>query len=181
MIHINCQFQGKRYYLNTFTGWLISKKIKEQNIHWDLANKKAKKLFHIVQNPFLTKKWEQDIFKPVKISKSVQRYAEFLIWLNKYFHMGLFLAKYLRLNIFENAQIAAKVFCKCHPRDQKILCLPRSIFIATTSKNFKKNGAMFIGIFLPSKHMHAWIIEDEQNPCRFDTIWTNFTPMVMMI
>lgn len=146
----------------------------------ELKNVKAKQILEVVKDPFLVMK--VDSIKPTENPNyKIKFYVSFLIWLFKHFHIGLFLVSKIRLNIFDDSKTACEVFTKCHPNNQNILCLPRSIFIATTSKRFKAHGAMFIGVFLPSKHMHAWIIEDRANPCSFDTIWTNFTPVAIMI
>ena len=65
-------------------------------------------------------------------------------------------------------------------RNQRVLCLPRSIFIATTSRRFKGNGALFIGCFFPFRHMHAWVIEDGMQADVYDRGWIMFTPLAMM-
>lgn len=181
MINLDCIFRGKRYHLNTLTGWLMSKKVYATKSKNDVNNEKAKRILDVVENPFLAKIVAYNLPPKVHISYKIKLYASFLIWLYNHFHIGLFLIAKLRLNIFDNSKIAGEIFRMCHPNNQKRLCLPRSIFIATTSKRFKENGAMFIGVFLPSKHMHAWVIEDGVNPYVNDTIWTNFTPVAMMI
>lgn len=79
---------------------------------------------------------------------------------------------------FENTKIAIDFFrIKTQIKSEDILCLPRSIFAAASSKTFEKNGVIFIGVFLPSNSMHAWIIEDGVQPDPWDTIWTNFQPV----
>lgn len=61
--------------------------------------------------------------------------------------------------------------------DEDTQCLPRSLFAAASSKSFDKNGVIFIGVFFPSNSMHAWIIENREQPDICDTIWTNFQPV----
>ena len=36
---------------------------------------------------------------------------------------------------------------------------------------------IFIGVFLPTKLMHAWIIESGELADQFDDIWINFQPV----
>ncbi len=60
---------------------------------------------------------------------------------------------------------------------QDEMCLPRSVFAACMSKKFKNAGVIFIGVFLPSKSMHAWIIENGMQPDVNDNIWINFKPV----
>jgi hypothetical protein len=61
--------------------------------------------------------------------------------------------------------------------DQNTLCLVRCLFGAAHSKKFKKEGAVLIGVFLPSREMHAWIIESGFQPDPLDSIWVNFEPV----
>jgi len=59
-------------------------------------------------------------------------------------------------------------------------CLQRSLTVAKTSKNFKKNGVLFIGAQLPLKSLHAWIIEDNVQPDRHDRQWINYKPLLAL-
>lgn len=85
------------------------------------------------------------------------------------------------MNMFKNAFEATMFFCEAIEANQMKLCLPRSIFVATTSKQFKETGVMFIGIFHPTRHMHAWIIEDGIQPYINDNLWINYTPVSVMV
>ena len=38
---------------------------------------------------------------------------------------------------------------------------------------------MFIGAFLPSVQMHAWVIEDGMHADVGDNSWTNYTPVAI--
>lgn len=60
------------------------------------------------------------------------------------------------------------------------LCLPRSLFAASMSKKFKEHGVIFIGVFLPSRSMHAWIIEDGIQPDSLDSMWVNYQPVAAL-
>ena len=113
-------------------------------------------------------------------SKFIKSYAKLLIWLSRHFYPLLFIVSFLRLNIFENGEIASDIFKSIHPKNQNILCLPRSIFIATTSKSFASDGTLFIGAFLPTHSLHAWVMEKGQNVCSYDKYWTNFVPLSIM-
>jgi hypothetical protein len=63
---------------------------------------------------------------------------------------------------------------------QNTLCLPRSLFAASASRRFAKTGVLFIGVFLPSRSMHAWIIEDGRQPDFEDPMWVNFQPVAAL-
>lgn len=60
---------------------------------------------------------------------------------------------------------------------QATLCLPRALFAASMSQRFPDAGVVFIGVFLPSRSMHAWIIEDGHQPDKNDSMWVNFRPV----
>jgi hypothetical protein len=64
--------------------------------------------------------------------------------------------------------------------DQKVLCLPRSLFAARMSRKFADSGVILIGAFLPSRSLHAWVIEDGIQPDPTDRQWTNFKPVAAL-
>jgi len=78
---------------------------------------------------------------------------------------------------FETASTAIRHFREIVPGNQKTLCFSRALYAAKTSSQFSKSGVVFIGVFLPSRSMHAWVIEDRQQPDPQDTYWTNFRPV----
>jgi hypothetical protein len=90
------------------------------------------------------------------------------------FFLGVVFAK-LGYRYFSDSKEAIALFRKhiC-PSQQNDLCLARTLFAAATSKKFKENGVIFIGVFLPSKSMHAWIIEDGAHTDPHDRIWINY-------
>jgi hypothetical protein len=59
-------------------------------------------------------------------------------------------------------------------------CLQRSLFVAKTSKSFKERGVLFVGVFLPTYQMHAWIIEESVQPDETDRLWINYRPLLAM-
>jgi hypothetical protein len=63
---------------------------------------------------------------------------------------------------------------------QNTLCLPRSLFAASASQRFADTGVLFIGVFLPSRSMHAWILEDGRQPDADDQMWINFQPVAAL-
>jgi hypothetical protein len=79
---------------------------------------------------------------------------------------------------FESSAAAIAFFRNHTSRSQQnSLCLPRSLFAASTSRRFKASGVLFIGVFLPSRAMHAWIIENACQPDADDSMWINFRPV----
>jgi hypothetical protein len=67
-----------------------------------------------------------------------------------------------------------------HSRSQDELCLPRALFAAKTSRAFPEKGVVFIGVFLPSRNMHAWVIENGTLVDPQDRIWLNFRPVAAL-
>ena len=63
---------------------------------------------------------------------------------------------------------------------QNTLCLPRSLFASSASRRFAEAGVLFIGVFLPSRSMHAWILEDGRQPDADDQMWINFQPVAAL-
>lgn len=82
--------------------------------------------------------------------------------------------------IFPDAFEANRYFRSHAQGDQDTLCLPRALFAAKTSRRFAEAGAVFIGVFLPSRQMHAWVIEDGRHVDPWDGIWINYQPVAML-
>jgi hypothetical protein len=58
------------------------------------------------------------------------------------------------------------------------LCLQKSLLAMKTSKTFQEKGVLFIGAFIPTGQMHAWIIEGDMQPDEKDRFWINFRPLL---
>lgn len=133
----------------------------------------------LVANPFLLKKREQCAYP--KLSLFARFYARLLVFLWRWCYPLVYLLSHLRLSIYKDAGEANMAFRYIlNNGNQRVLCLPRSVFIATTSAKFKSSGAMFVGCFFPSRHMHAWVIEEGMHADVFDNQWIMFTPIAMM-
>jgi len=82
---------------------------------------------------------------------------------------------------FENAKEAVDFFNERTTHlNRNTLCLPRSIFSAAQSRAFSNYGAILIGVFLPSRAMHAWIIEKGCQPDQWDPTWVNYRPVAAL-
>jgi len=57
-------------------------------------------------------------------------------------------------------------------------CLVKCLTVAMCSSSFKKNGVLFIGAHLPLQDMHAWIIEENDQPDDSDRQWINYVPLM---
>lgn len=58
------------------------------------------------------------------------------------------------------------------------LCLQRAFLSSKISRGFIENGVIFIGAFLPTGDMHAWIIENGKQPDYDDRGWVNYRPLL---
>lgn len=113
-----------------------------------------------------------------KYSERQKKRVQRMIYLSR---LNLFLARqyasYLK-PFFNTSRDAINFFHEATPiSDRSKLCLPRSLFAAKTSNSFKDTGVIFIGVFLPSRQMHAWIIEDGQQADPWDNIWHLYRPV----
>jgi hypothetical protein len=82
--------------------------------------------------------------------------------------------------VFSTTEEAILFYRKLYPGEQQDLCLPRSLFSSCTTRSIDNKRFLFIGVFLPSRAMHAWIIEDGKNPDVFDDIWICYQPVAVM-
>jgi len=88
----------------------------------------------------------------------------------------------VRRPVFESAAPAVNFFRSVMPgRPQRDLCLPRALFAAKTSQAFATSGVVFLGAFLPSRLMHAWVIEAGCQPDTRDDIWTQYRPVAALV
>jgi hypothetical protein len=85
-----------------------------------------------------------------------------------------------RVPLFATARDATLFFRKHAEGDQEELCLARALFAAKTSRRFVEDGAIVIGVFLPSRAMHAWVIEGDDLADPFDGIWINYQPVAIL-
>lgn len=180
-IPIDILFRQQKFSFKEKIGVLLSSPIgcgDSKNMSESLSGK-AIRLYEFVNSPYTIKYIKTD---SEKINVFIRIYAKLLVFFCKKCYPIAYLMSFLRFKVFENACESAEAFRKIiNSGNQKILCLPRSIFIATTSKKFKQSGAMFIGVFLPSSNMHAWVIEDNVIADRYDIDWILYTPVSMMV
>ena len=112
------------------------------------------------------------------ISKNLRIKARILVL---FCRINFFLAKQyasFKTQFFSDSGHAIAYFHSITANDEiNRLCLPRTLFAAKTSKIFDKEGVVFVGAFLPSRSMHAWIIEKGIQPDPRDNIWHQFRPI----
>jgi hypothetical protein len=169
----------KSYMFEPYTGLLLERK---SNTKLDFkTNLDTKVSFALKLNdkPYTLEKPRKHETTLINTSKiRYQLYAKLLIRTCKVSFLFTRILTIFRFPFFENSTEAIIAFRKIAPVSiQNDLCLPRALFAAVTSKKFKEKGVVFIGVFLPSKSMHAWVIEDGVQPDPYDDLWVNFQPV----
>ncbi len=136
-----------------------------------------------ISDPFLLQSTVYVPLQPISHKRMLTIYAKSLTWLCRHcYPIAYWISKHISLNAFANSQQAILFYRHLYPsaEKQRRLCLPRAIFAATTSRKFKQHGVMLIGAFLPSTQMHAWVIEDNQQPDLWDNEWICYKPVYML-
>lgn len=177
---ISADYKGKVYRNHKTFGFLLEYSKDEKCI--DLLPTKIEILFSQVLNPYLLKPSTE--IQNINTIPKTPFYTKFLAKLFTFLCLRSFLfvriLSHFRFPIFNTTEDAIIFYRKLYPKEQQNLCLPRSLFAACTSKTFKKEGALFIGVFLPSRAMHAWIIESKKQPDFYDDIWICYHPVAVM-
>lgn len=173
-------FNGTEYFFEGMTGSLLGRPVKEEERKKrDPLSEKAEAALKLVAEPFLlTARPRPEL--PERISGGVKFYARVLTWLCRRSFLLARLWGRIPLRCYPDAGVATLVYRKLYPgKQQKDLCLPRAFFARSASRNFKESGAMFIGAFLPSVQMHAWVIEDGMHADVFDNGWIDYAPVAV--
>lgn len=141
-------------------------------------HKKVKDALRFCNEPYLMLNAQLCLDGAHKCSEKQKTRVQRMIYLSR---VNLFLARqYASYSkpFFNKSSDAINFFHEATPSSERSkLCLPRSLFAAKTSKSFKDAGVILIGVFLPSRQMHAWIIEDGQQPDPYDNIWHLYRPV----
>jgi hypothetical protein len=179
--NLNIQ-QGKQVFLfNNIFGMLLTKELKSTKNNKIKLPKNIKHLYQNVLNPFKLeitskKKYNQ------KLRIGVILYAKCIVFLCKYSFWMAKLLTYFPPSKLKNTAEAIQVFKEIFPSsyNQRTLCLSRTLFAMATSKSFNEDSVVFIGVFLPSRKMHAWIIEKNTNPDPYDEDWVCYQPVAVI-
>jgi hypothetical protein len=169
------------YIFEHITGTLLKKDISNFEEITKKINGVSKKVIDIKclnDNPYQLNNKIKNFNLKIKNPQILKLYGVVLTNLTKKsFLLGKLFANMGLIN-FETSADAINFYRKnIYPTQQNDLCLPRTLFAASSSKLFKQKGVIFIGVSLPSNSMHAWIIEDAKQPDSFDNIWINFQPV----
>jgi hypothetical protein len=170
------------YHLDPITGSLLVRKPGLGQPNLSFPNKLNQALQQCKQPYLLSPSIVQGQLSNINASGSCgRRFGRLLIALSRWNFWFAYRVASLGRARFEDAREASVAFRRNNPRTgEDGLCLPRSLFAAGASRKFKKTGVIFIGVFLPSRSMHAWIIEDGIQPDPYDSLWLNFQPFAAL-
>ncbi len=180
-ITLNVEFQNKVFCFDKMRGCLLYGEL--DNDRKQSIMQQDETLMQNVLNPFMLNPTSLSPLDGIQNTRMLTMYAKSLTWLCRHcYPIAYWISKVVSLNVFADAQQAILFYRRVYPfaEEQRRLCLPRAIFAATTSRKFKKQGVMYIGTFLPSTQMHAWIIEDNQQPDMWDNEWICYNPVYML-
>lgn len=179
--NIPASYSNKYYKLHKYFGVLLEYKNSTPTTKV-LVPKKTEKHISQVLNPYLlnSNTRNKQTYSNNTNTFFAKLIAKVFTVLCLYSFVFVRLLSLFRLPIFNSTTEAIIFYRTLYPGLQKDLCLPRSLFAACTSKTFKKEGTLFIGVFLPSRAMHAWIIENNQQPDSYDDIWICYQPLLVM-
>ncbi len=154
--HLPIRFHNTWFRFNRWLGLIIFSN-SEPNIQKPKIPITKKKAFECVADPYKLKKPIMVRRNPPKVSFWVKSYAKVLTYLCRHcYPLAQILFSNLSLNVFEDGEDANWYYRSLnYGYNQDVLCLPRAMFIASTSKKFKDRGVMFIGIFPPMRNLHA--------------------------
>lgn len=180
VIPLSISSNGIHYSLEPFSGLLLSRK-DQITYQTNGDNSKLDYFLGLNNQPFKLSSQLVERKPFIKKGRFLDFYAILLTNFVKFnFFLGKVLTALARLNFSSSNEAIAYYRKHIYPHQQNDLCLPRTLFAAATSKKFKESGVIFIGVFLPSKSMHAWIIEDGAHTDPEDGIWINYQPVAAL-
>jgi hypothetical protein len=166
-----------KYFLCPWSGDLLIEQSKKED-QSKKTSEKIDKLRSLCDNPYAINKIDYTCNYSFDRSINFKRNTNLLIYICRFnFFIARKYAEFKRPAFPDSVQAIEYFHSISHALEINKLCLPRSLFCAQTSQAFKENGAIFIGVFLPTRSMHAWIIENGMQPDRRDNIWHQYRPI----
>jgi hypothetical protein len=187
LIQFHVQKGEKEFRLSGSTGFLFSCDCQGPSQVPRLpANSKLERAAVACENPYLlgiaarNMAENSTFFAAPKVIEKGIKLATILTRLSRQQFLCARLYAWWRVPLFPTAREATIFFREHVKGDQRELCLARALFAAKTSQRFREEGVVVIGVFLPSRAMHAWAIEGNQMADPYDDIWINYQPVAML-
>lgn len=171
---------GFIFLFNTLTGWLLSKPYPQHHSHGKPALPiPVTQSLYGVHAPYTLLPMINVPSVQIYPSLFCTAYARIIVFACRHSFFFARMISSIPFVRFPNTVTSIAAFRSVYPGSahQRTLCLPRTLFALATSRSFKQNGVAFIGVFLPSRKMHAWIIEGNRNPDPKDDIWICYQPV----
>ena len=119
---------------------------------------------------------------PCKVKKLQEMHTRLLAIGNRRFLLSIAYASISRpLFATTREAMAAVGGLSDQQADRTSLCLQRSLLVAKVSRSFETRGVIFVGASLHTGDMHAWIIEDREQPDAYDREWVNYSPLLALV
>ena len=167
-------FKGKTYFFKKSLGLLLC----SEDNGSDCVDCQHTDDYSFVANPYLLEKRQVTACTEVP-GVGVKFYSRLLLFVCRYCYPLIFFIPKVVRPVYDNAGLANAVFYRLFPAEQqRQLCLPRALFTASLSKRFRTHGTLFIGAFLPTNRLHAWVIEDGMHADVYDNQWIQYTPVM---
>jgi hypothetical protein len=181
LYNLGIKIQSEEYLLDRISGSLVQMPAKRGRTNKALPEK-LNECLSFCHQPYALKRQLVDSTSSSSVpfcQKNLSARAAWLVKLSRsnFFWLASFYASVGRPHFEESSSAIAFFRQQMFAYRQDTLCLSRSLFAASTSKRFADAGVLFIGVFLPSRCMHAWIIEDGRQPDCQDSMWVNFRPV----
>jgi hypothetical protein len=170
------------WYISRLSGCLIKSSEPPPFQSRLLKSSKLQNALKYCDNPFDCN-WSSTPTLPKLLDSDYRKllsYNSFLFSLgNRFFLLSLMYAS-KKSPIFENSKEAFSSIARMpgHLNEPSDRCFQRSLLVAKTSKSFFNSGVLFIGAEFNTGEMHAWIIEDGEQPDPDDRSWINYRPLL---
>ena len=184
MFGVNAHFDNKYYTIHKLFGFTIKSDKSLRQIESNTET--IRNILKQIENPYILKKsWSPKIkINKIKDERALF-YATLIAKTFTFFCKKSFvffrLFSFLRVPLFDTMEEAILFYRELFPGMQKDLCLPRALFAMCSSRVVDMESALVIGIFLPSRSMHAWVFEKGKQPDPFDDIWICYQPVAVMV
>ena len=163
-----------------YTGSLVYEKLTNGNSKTRLPNKVVDALEYC-NNPYKCKfNSEPEIgFPEDRQNRLIGIYKRFVKIGNNRFFFNRVYTSFKKYLFTDTSQAIVNIsYLPINADLKRQMCLQRTFLAAKISESFESKGVIFIGAFLPTGDMHAWIIEDGTQPDYNDRVWINYRPLL---
>lgn len=179
-----CQ-DGYTWFISPYSGSLIRERRARTTTRSSLPDKVAQAMSYCT-NPYLCESDEtsekENLAIDERVFKRLNHLHRILVHLgNRRFFLARHYANYCKFMFGTTADSMRAIARIGLQKEEKgSLCLQRTLLAVKTAKSFQDSGVLFIGAFLPTTNMHAWIIENGAQPDPQDREWILYRPLLAL-